>query len=64
MWRLFLCIPIFRGFLLLKKVKRMCICDYYKNRIVTCESFFFVLNEGISEKVCQVALKHTAGLMN
>ena len=39
----------------------MCICDYDKNRIVTYgKCFFFVLNYGISENVCQLAQNHTA----
>ena len=59
MWRLFPCIPIFRvggwggggvGFGL-KSVKKVRMCDYVKNRIVTCENVFFGLNEGISELV-------------
>ena len=41
MCRLFPCIPIFRGFFLLKSVKRMCICDYAKNRIGTCGKCIF-----------------------
>ena len=45
MCRLFPCIPIFRGFFLLKSVKRMCICDYVKNRISTCENVFFGLKK-------------------
>ena len=36
MYRFFPCIPIFRGFFfLIKSAKRMCICDYVKNRIGT-----------------------------
>ena len=35
MYRLFPCLPIFRGFLI-KSVKRMCICDYVKSHIGTC----------------------------
>ena len=34
MYRLFPCIPIFRGFFI-KSAKRMCICNYVKNRIGT-----------------------------
>ena len=41
MCRLFACIPIFKGFFLLKNVKRVCICDYDINRIVTCEKCIF-----------------------
>ena len=43
MCRLYPCIPIFRGrwWGLLKSVKKVCICDYDKNRIVTCEKCFF-----------------------
>ena len=40
MYRLFPCIPIFRGFFI-KSAKRMCICDYVKNRIGTCEKCSF-----------------------
>ena len=56
MCRLFPCIPIFRGFLL-KSVKRMCICDYVKNRIGTCEKCIFRFE---SELLHWVAPKHTA----
>ena len=43
MCNLFPCIPISRGGGggLLKSVKRVCICDYDKNRIATCEKYFF-----------------------
>ena len=50
----------FYGFFLLNSVKRGCICDYGKTRIVTCEKCFFGLNEGISKNVCLVAQKHAA----
>ena len=36
MCRLFPRTPIFRGVFLIKSAERMCICDYVKNRIVTC----------------------------
>ena len=49
MCRLFPCIPIFRGFLL-KSVKRVCICDYDKNRIVTCEKCVFGFELGYKQK--------------
>ena len=35
MCRLFPCIPIFRGFFLIKKCKKMCMCVGVKNRTVT-----------------------------
>ena len=54
MCRLLPYIPVFRVFFLLNSVKMGCVCDYGKNRIVTC------LNEGISENVCLVAQKHAA----
>ena len=38
----------------------MCICDYDKNRIATCEKCVFRFEWGLSEKVGQVAQKHTA----
>ena len=41
MRRVFPCIPIFKGFFLLKSVKRVCIRDYDINRIVTCEQYIF-----------------------
>ena len=41
MYRLFPCIPIFRGEGLLKSVKEMCMCGWVKNRIVTCEKCMF-----------------------
>ena len=40
MYRLFPCIPIFRGFFI-KSGKRMCICDYVKNCIGTCKKCVF-----------------------
>ena len=40
MCRLFPCIPIFRGFLL-KSVKKMCMCGWFKNCIVTFEKCIF-----------------------
>ena len=45
MCRLFLCIPIFRGFFI-KSAKRMCICDYVKNRIDACEKCIFRFEKG------------------
>ena len=45
MYRLFPCIPIFRGFFI-KSAKRMCICDYVKNRIGTCEKCVFRFEKG------------------
>ena len=41
MCRLFPCIPIFKGLFLIKNRKIMCIYDYVKNRIVTCENLCF-----------------------
>ena len=35
MYRLGPCILIFRCFLLIKSAKRMCMCEYFKNRIGT-----------------------------
>ena len=35
MCRSFPCIPIFRGFVSIKSVKQMCLCDGVKIRIVT-----------------------------
>ena len=46
MCRLFLCIPIFRGFFYIKKCKKMCMCVDVKNRIVTCEQFMFWCEKG------------------
>ena len=40
MYRLFPSIPIFRGFFI-KSAKRVCICDYVKNHIGTCEEYVF-----------------------
>ena len=45
MYRLFPCIPIFRGFLL-KSAKKMCICVGVKNHIVTCEKCIFWCEKG------------------
>ena len=61
MYGLLPCIPIFRYvFFLIKSVKRICICDYVKNRIVTCEKCFFRFKNGITELLHWVAQKHTA----
>ena len=46
MYRLFSCIPIFRGVFLLKSVKKMCMCGCVKNCIVTCEKFIFWCEKG------------------
>ena len=35
------CIPIFRGFFLLKSAKKMCMHGFVKNRIVTCGKCIF-----------------------
>ena len=43
MYRLVPCIPIFRGFFI-KSAKRMCICDYVKNRIGTCKNVLLGLS--------------------
>ena len=45
MYRLVPCIPILGGGSI-KNVKRMCICDYVKNRIGTCKNVFFGLKKG------------------
>ena len=41
MCKLFPSIPIFRGVFLMKKLLKMCICDYVKNHIGTCEKCIF-----------------------
>ena len=46
MYRLFRCIPIFRVVFLIKSAKRMCICDYVKNRIGTCKKCVFRFEKG------------------
>ena len=46
MYRLGPCIPIFRGFFFIKSAKRMCIYDYVKNRIGSCEKCFFRFEKG------------------
>ena len=48
--RLFPCRPIFKGFFLLKSVKSVCICDYDKDRIVTCEKCVFHFELGHKQK--------------
>ena len=67
MCELFPFIPIFKGFFLLKSKKKMCICDYVKNRIVTFKIYGFLGRKGIMETkgelVSQVAPKHTAHLL-
>ena len=51
MYRLFPCIPIFRVFLFfyIKSAKRMCICDYVKNRIGTCSNLRFGGKKGYKQ---------------
>ena len=61
MYRLFPCITIFRGAEgggggWLKSVKRMCMCGWVKNCIVTCEKFIFWCERGYK---WILALKHT-----
>ena len=46
MYKLFPCIPIFRGGGFVKKAKRVCICDYVKNCIVTCKRCAFRFEKG------------------
>ena len=47
MFRLFPCLPIFKGAFLLKvQKKKMCICDYVKNRIGTCQKCIFWCGKG------------------
>ena len=46
MCSLFPCIPIFKGVFLLLSVKKICICDYVKNRIGTCENLCFSGKKG------------------
>ena len=41
MCRLFPCTPIFRGFFRLKSVKKMCLCDKFKERNVTYEKCIY-----------------------
>ena len=62
MCSLFPCISIFRGFFLLKSVKKMFMCIGVKNRIVTCEKCMSWCEKGISEFWRYVAQKHTAEL--
>ena len=63
MCRLFPCIPIFNGVFLLKSVKSVCICDYDKNRIVTCEKCVFPFELGYKQKRGPGNFKHTALLL-
>ena len=60
MYRLFSFIPIFREDFLIKSAKRMCICDYIKNRISTFYSLCFDVKKGISRWLRQIAAKYTA----
>ena len=46
MYRLFRCISFFRVFFLITSAKRMCICDYVKNRIGTCKKCVFRFEKG------------------
>ena len=46
MCRLFPCITIFKWFFFIKSAKRMCICDYVKNHIGTCEKCIFWCEKG------------------
>ena len=50
MYRLFPCIPIFRGFFMIKSTKSMCLCDYVKNRIGTCWNLCFGGKKGYKQK--------------
>ena len=51
MYRLFSFIPIFRGDFLIKSAKRMCICDYIKNRISTLYNLRFDVKKGYKQKI-------------
>ena len=48
MYRLVPCVPIFRGFFI-KSAKRMCICDYVKNRIDTFKNLCFDVKKGYKQ---------------
>ena len=48
---LFLCIPIFRDFFLLKSVKKCTCVIMLKIALLLVKNMFFGLNEGISKKV-------------
>ena len=59
MYRLIPCIPIFRGFFI-KSAKRMCICDYVKNRIGTCKKFAFRFKRVIALDSCKTICSRTS----
>ena len=59
MCRLFLCIPIFRGFFRLKSVKK-CVCVInLSNAKLPMRSVFIKLKKGISKLWCSLVLIHT-----
>ena len=47
----------FRGVFLIKNTKRMCICEYVKNRIGIIKNVFLGLKKGISRLLSQIAAK-------
>ena len=50
MYRLFPCIPIFRGSFLLKVQKEcVCVCNYNKNRIGACQNLCFGGKKGYKQ---------------
>ena len=59
MCRLFPCIPIFRGFFLLKSVKKMFMCGWVKITLLLVKNVFFDVKKGISELWHRVVQKHT-----
>ena len=61
MYRLFPCVPIFRGFFFLLKVQKECVyVIMLKIALVLVKSMFFSLKKGISRLAGWVAQKNTA----
>ena len=60
MYRLVPCIPIFRGFFLLKVQKGCVYVIMSKVALVLVKNVLFGLKKGISGLVSQIAAKHTA----
>ena len=62
MCSLFPCIPILKGFFLLKSVEKCVYVIMLKIALLLVKNVFFGLNKGISELLRQAAPTHTATL--
>ena len=59
MCRLFLCIPIFRGFFSIKRCKKSVCVINLKNAMLPMRSVFINVKKCVSELSCWLALIHT-----